>query len=250
MHASSCCQQWLVLQWKAFPFQMLSLLTAPRQTNSGNLLTEQTLGTENQRNGVPKEKRVTKCDRALKRAALSAACGFGCTGSSVGLMTLLLPALCFQPDLSPGYCWPMKAAQSQVVFNLPAEVQPTAVTVQHSVETNLWHISSAPRDFTVYGLDEEGEMEALLGTFIYDVRKEATQTFQLRVQSLRMGRRPFQKHCFGSKPGVKSLAVLFVLQTETPRAFWYIKLVVLNNWGNAGHTCIYRVQVHARRTNS
>jgi len=39
----------------------------------------------------------------------------------------------------------------------------------------------------------------LLGKFTYDVRKEVTQTFQLQVQSLRMGRRPFQKHCFGSK---------------------------------------------------
>lgn len=50
-----------------------------------------------------------------------------------------------------------------------------------------------------------------------------------------------------SRPGVKSLVVLFVLQTETPRAFWHIKLIVLNNWGNAGHTCIYRVQVHGKR---
>lgn len=81
---------------------------------------------------------------------LSAACVFGCTGSSVGLMTPLLPALCFQLDMSPGYCWPLKASQSQVVFNLPTKVQPTAVTVQHSVETNLWHVSSAPRDFAVF----------------------------------------------------------------------------------------------------
>ena len=81
---------------------------------------------------------------------LIAAFVFGCTGSSVGLMTPLLPALCFQLDMSPGYCWPLKASQSQVVFNLPTKVQPTAVTVQHSVETNLWHVSSAPRDFAVF----------------------------------------------------------------------------------------------------
>uniref|UniRef100_A0A803YGP6 SUN domain-containing protein n=1 Tax=Meleagris gallopavo TaxID=9103 RepID=A0A803YGP6_MELGA len=89
-----------------------------------------------------------------------------------------------QLDISPGYCWPVKTSQSQMVFNLPTEVQPTAVTVQHTVDTTLWHISSAPRDFAVF--------------------------------------------------------------TETPRAFWHIKLSVLNNWGNAGHTCIYRVQVHGK----
>lgn len=81
---------------------------------------------------------------------LIAAFVFGCTGSSVGLMTPLLPALCFQLDMSPGYCWRLKESQSQVVFNLPTKVQPTAVTVQHSVETNLWHVSSAPRDFAVF----------------------------------------------------------------------------------------------------
>lgn len=48
-----------------------------------------------------------------------------------------------------------------------------------------------------------------------------------------------------SRPGVKS-PVFFVFQTETPRAFWHIKLVTLSNWGNAGHTCIYRVQVHGK----
>lgn len=44
----------------------------------------------------------------------------------------------------------MKTSNSQIVFNLPTEVQPTAVTVQHTVDTTLWHISSAPRDFAVF----------------------------------------------------------------------------------------------------
>ncbi|XP_040511972.1 sperm-associated antigen 4 protein-like isoform X2 [Gallus gallus] len=230
--------------WTEDFLQMLPLQTAPRPMNSGNSLTEETQGIENQRNGVsylaeergtvmkdaqdlreaacvmPKEKCFTKCDRALKSAGVSIdlqrssrsawhckVAWFLCTQNVVETFEQL--------DMSPGYCWPLKASQSQVVFNLPTKVQPTAVTVQHSVETNLWHVSSAPRDFAVFGLDEEGEKEALLGKFTYDVRKEVTQTFQL--------------------------------QTEIPRAFWHIKLVVLNNWGNAGHTCIYRVQVHGKR---
>ncbi|XP_040511960.1 sperm-associated antigen 4 protein isoform X3 [Gallus gallus] len=225
----ACCGVSLArIQWTKEFLQMLSLQTAPRPMNSGNLLTEETQGIENQRNGVsylaeergiamkdaqdlreavcviPKEKCFTKYDQALKSAGVSIdlqrssrsawhckVAWFLCTQNVVDTFEQL--------DMSPGYCWRLKESQSQVVFNLPTKVQPTAVTVQHSVETNLWHVSSAPRDFAVFGLDEEGEKEALLGKFTYDVRKEVTQTFQLQVQSLRMGRRPFQKHCFGSK---------------------------------------------------
>ncbi|NXS77144.1 SUN2 protein, partial [Pandion haliaetus] len=90
-------------------------------------------------------------------------------------------ALCFQRDVSPGYCWPFQAPRSQVVVRLPARVQPTAITVQHPLKKSsaLGDISSAPREFAVYGVDEEGEEETLLGTFSYDIEKEPTQTFPL-----------------------------------------------------------------------
>ncbi|NXL47710.1 SPAG4 protein, partial [Podilymbus podiceps] len=118
--------------------------------------------------------------------------------------------------VSPGYCWPLQASQSQVVIQLPARVQPTTITVQHPLKKSsaLGDISSAPRDFTVSGLDEEGKEETALGTFSYDIMKEPTQTFPL--------------------------------QNELPRAFQRIRLVIQSNWGKPGYTCVYRVQVHGK----
>ncbi|XP_054665684.1 sperm-associated antigen 4 protein-like [Grus americana] len=123
-----------------------------------------------------------------------------------------------QLDISPGYCWPFQGSWSQVVIRLPAQVRPTAITLQHPLKKSsaLGDISSAPRDFTVLGVDEGGEEETLLGTFSYDTEKEATQTFPL--------------------------------QKQLPRAFQLIRLVIQSNWGKSGYTCIYRVQVHGKIT--
>ncbi|XP_059689522.1 sperm-associated antigen 4 protein-like [Gavia stellata] len=121
-----------------------------------------------------------------------------------------------QPDASPGYCWPFQGSRSEVLIRLPAQVRPTAVTIQHTskIASPLGTVSSAPRDFTVSGLDEEGEDETLLGTFTYAVHKEPTQTFPL--------------------------------QNGNPRAFRFLKLGIQSNWGKPGYTCIYRVQVHGK----
>ncbi|XP_069632339.1 sperm-associated antigen 4 protein-like isoform X2 [Haliaeetus albicilla] len=130
------------------------------------------------------------------------------------LCDLNRPSTFAQLDDSPGYCWPFQAPRSQLVIRLPARVQPTAITVQHPLKESsaLGDISSAPRDFTVSGADEEGEEETLLGTFSYDIEKEPTQTFPL--------------------------------QNELPRAFQSIRLVVHSTWGKSRYTCISRVQVH------
>lgn len=84
----------------------------------------------------------------------SAASTTGCGGSSMGHVTpspITAVALCFQLDISPGYCWPFQASESQVVFRLPAQVQPTAITVQHPLKRcrGLGDINNALRDFTV-----------------------------------------------------------------------------------------------------
>lgn len=57
----------------------------------------------------------------------------------------------FQPDASLGYCWPFQGSQTEVLIQLPAQIQPTAITVQHTSKTAspLGTASSAPRDFTV-----------------------------------------------------------------------------------------------------
>ncbi|KAM9268659.1 uncharacterized protein RDI95_011794 [Morus bassanus] len=127
------------------------------------------------------------------------------------------PETILQPDVSPGNCWPLQGHQGQVVIRLPARVHPTAVTVQHIYKdvSPSGTVISAPRDVAVFGVEADGEEETLLGTFTYNVAKEAIQTFPLKNAPL-------------------------------PRAFLYIKLLVKSNWGNPAYTCIYRVQVHGK----
>ncbi|KAF1465906.1 SUN domain-containing protein 2, partial [Pygoscelis antarcticus] len=134
---------------------------------------------------------------------------------------------------SPGYCWPFQGSRTEVLIRLPAQIRPTAVTVQHTSKraSPLGTVSSAPRDFTVSvslcralgagtwpwgkaGLDEEGKDETLLGTFTYTVQKELTQTFPL--------------------------------QDGIPSAFRFLKLVIRSNWGKPGYTCIFRMRVHGK----
>ncbi|KFQ68879.1 SUN domain-containing protein 2, partial [Phaethon lepturus] len=119
-----------------------------------------------------------------------------------------------QPDASPGYCWPFQGSGSEVLIWLPTQIRPMTITIQHTskLASPLGTLSSAPGDFTVSGLDEEGKEETLLGTFTYSMQKEPTQTFPL--------------------------------QTGVPRAFRVLKLGIQSNWGKTGYTCIYRVQVH------
>ncbi|KFQ98091.1 Sperm-associated antigen 4 protein, partial [Opisthocomus hoazin] len=129
------------------------------------------------------------------------------------------PDTILQPDVSPGSCWPLKGHQGQVVIRLAARVHLTSVTVQHiSKDVSLsGTISSAPRDFALFGLDADGEEETLLGTFTYTA-KAPMQTFTLENAPL-------------------------------PTAFSRVKLLVKSNWGNPKYTCIYRVQVHGRMAN-
>ncbi|NWH29033.1 SPAG4 protein, partial [Grus americana] len=102
-------------------------------------------------------------------------------------------AFCLQPDVSQGNCWPLQGHQGQVVIRLPARVHLTGVTVQHTVGQEVFTsrtTSSAPRDMAVFGVDTDREEETLLGTFTYNIAKEAIQTFPLQVRSAHGGKVP------------------------------------------------------------
>ncbi|XP_019468708.1 SUN domain-containing protein 3-like [Meleagris gallopavo] len=129
------------------------------------------------------------------------------------LSTAKPPETLLQPDISPGNCWAFPRSQGHVVIRLPEEIQLTALTIWHisRAVSPSGEVSSAPREFAVSGVDEAGG-ETLLGLFIYDVDGEIAQTFHL--------------------------------QEEPRKAFGHVKLEVWSNWGNAEHTCVYRVEIH------
>ncbi|NXA43333.1 SUN3 protein, partial [Eudromia elegans] len=98
-------------------------------------------------------------------------------------------ASCFQPVTAPGQCWPFRGAQGHVVIRLPEHIWPVAVTLEHisKAVTPSGEVGSAPKDFAIFGVDEDGPGQHLLGLFTYDVEQEAVQTFQLKVPAGRVG---------------------------------------------------------------
>uniref|UniRef100_UPI00398F8C3D SUN domain-containing protein 2 isoform X2 n=1 Tax=Pristiophorus japonicus TaxID=55135 RepID=UPI00398F8C3D len=125
------------------------------------------------------------------------------------------PRAVIQPDVHPGNCWAFKGSQGFVVIQLAARIRPTAFTLEHISKSIalLGSISSAPRDFFVYGLDEEIREEGLLlGRYTYDQDADSIQTFQ--VQNKELG------------------------------AYQVIELRVNSNWGHPEYTCLYRFRVH------
>ncbi|XP_049627523.1 SUN domain-containing protein 2 [Suncus etruscus] len=129
------------------------------------------------------------------------------------------PRVILQPDVHPGNCWAFQGPQGFAVVRLSARVRPTAVTLEHvpkSLSPNRT-ISSAPRDFAVFGFDEDLQQEGtLLGQFTYDQDGEPIQTFYF--------------------------------QDPQMASYQVVELRILTNWGHPEYTCIYRFRVHGEPT--
>lgn len=125
------------------------------------------------------------------------------------------PRVILQPDVHPGNCWAFQGPQGFAVVRLSARIRPTAVTLEHvpkALSPNST-ISSAPRDFAIFGFDEDLQQEGtLLGKFTYDQDGEPIQTFYFQA------------------PAMASYQV--------------VELRILTNWGHPEYTCIYRFRVH------
>ncbi|XP_053116227.1 SUN domain-containing protein 3 [Hemicordylus capensis] len=125
------------------------------------------------------------------------------------------PDVILQPNYYPGNCWSFPGNQGETVVKLAEEIIPRAVTIDHIPKTisPTGEISSALKDFAIYGLKEENEKQGtFLGQFVYDIEGDFIQTFQLK--------------------------------SEFSEFMGYIKLKVLKNWGHPNYTCIYRFRVH------
>ncbi|XP_013209266.1 SUN domain-containing protein 1 isoform X3 [Microtus ochrogaster] len=125
------------------------------------------------------------------------------------------PRVVIQPDIYPGNCWAFKGSQGYLVVRLSMRIYPTTFTVEHIPKTlsPTGNISSAPRDFAVYGLETEYQEEGQpLGRFTYDQEGDSLQMFHTPE-------RPDQ-------------------------AFQIVELRVLSNWGHPEYTCLYRFRVH------
>ncbi|XP_039990510.1 SUN domain-containing protein 2-like isoform X7 [Xiphias gladius] len=125
------------------------------------------------------------------------------------------PRAVIQPEVNPGNCWAFRGSKGFLVIRLSMRILPTAFSLEHIPKALApsGTLRSAPRDFSVYGLDDESQDSGkLLGTYAYDEGGEALQTYPVTE--------------------------------ENDQAFQIIEVQVLSNWGHQEYTCMYRFRVH------
>uniref|UniRef100_A0A4W5RF93 Sad1 and UNC84 domain containing 1b n=1 Tax=Hucho hucho TaxID=62062 RepID=A0A4W5RF93_9TELE len=125
------------------------------------------------------------------------------------------PRVAIQPDVYPGNCWAFKGSHGYLVIRLSLRILPTAFCLEHIPKalSPTGNITSAPRNFTVYGLDDEYQEEGkLLGQYTYQEDGDSMQNFPV--------------------------------MEKNERAFQIIEVRVLTNWGHPEYTCLYRFRVH------
>uniref|UniRef100_UPI003AACB371 SUN domain-containing protein 1-like n=1 Tax=Centroberyx gerrardi TaxID=166262 RepID=UPI003AACB371 len=127
------------------------------------------------------------------------------------------PRAVIQPDVHPGSCWAFRGSTGYLVIRLSMRILPTAFSLEHIPKALApsGTLRSAPRDFTVYGLDDESQDNGkLLGSYTYEEDGEALQTY--------------------------------TVSEENDRAFQIVEVQVLSNWGHEQYTCVYRFRVHGK----
>uniref|UniRef100_A0A3B3BUL9 Sad1 and UNC84 domain containing 1 n=2 Tax=Oryzias melastigma TaxID=30732 RepID=A0A3B3BUL9_ORYME len=125
------------------------------------------------------------------------------------------PRVVIQPDVYPGNCWAFKGSQGYLVIRLSLRILPTSFCLEHIPKalSPTGNITSAPRNFTVFGLDDEYQDKGkLLGHYTYEENGEALQ--------------------------------IFPVKEENDKTFQIIEVRVLSNWGHPEYTCLYRFRVH------
>ncbi|XP_068100698.1 SUN domain-containing protein 1 isoform X4 [Hyperolius riggenbachi] len=125
------------------------------------------------------------------------------------------PRVVIQPDMYPGNCWAFKGAQGYLVVRLSMTIYPTAFSLEHIPKSlsPTGNITSAPKDFAVYGLEDEYQEDGtLLVQSVYDEEGESLQSFRVTE--------------------------------ENEKPFLIVELRILSNWGNADYTCLYRFRAH------
>jgi SUN domain-containing protein 1/2 len=129
------------------------------------------------------------------------------------------PQQVLNPYIQPGHCFPFKPnGEGVIIIKLMGKVMIESVSVVHITadESPTGRIDSAPKEFSVYGLDgntEEGGFG--FGVFRYDIDvNERRQTFKVDIVST--------------------------------KSFQFVKFVIHTNHGNAKMTCLYKLMVHGK----
>ncbi|BGP14483.1 hypothetical protein JCM10213v2_002432 [Rhodosporidiobolus nylandii] len=173
------------------------------------------------------------------------------------------PVTALHPDTAPGSCWPFAGQHGQIGIQLSRRVVPSDITLEHiSPDVALdGDVSSAPKDFEVWGVVEGQE----------DVRKLAQysqQQFEAKQAAREAGQAPsLEDDLASSGSELASLPpsanhLLLAVGSYDPTASSPVQsfpvtpaarelglpvnvvvVKVLSNHGESAYTCLYRVRV-------
>ncbi|XP_065367446.1 klaroid protein isoform X1 [Calliphora vicina] len=128
------------------------------------------------------------------------------------------PRIAISPNVQPGECWAFQGFPGFLVLKLNSLVYVTGFTLEHIPKTLApnGQIESAPRNFTVWGLEHEKDQEPILfGEYEYTDNDASLQYFPLQNKNIK---RPYE----------------------------IVELRIESNHGHSLYTCLYRFRVHGK----
>ncbi|GAA5866530.1 hypothetical protein JCM3774_004002 [Rhodotorula dairenensis] len=168
------------------------------------------------------------------------------------------PVTALHPDTSPGSCWPFAGPHGQLGIQLSRRVVPTDITLEHiSRDVALdGDVSSAPKDFEVWGIVETAEDVAKVAKYRHEqleakrAARAAGSTLEDDLESTPASVPESANHLLlasGAYDPAKSSPVqtfpvtLAARQLGVPVQVVVVK--ILSNHGESSYTCLYRVRV-------
>ncbi|XP_016978726.1 uncharacterized protein LOC108044278 isoform X1 [Drosophila rhopaloa] len=128
------------------------------------------------------------------------------------------PRVAISPNVQPGECWAFQGFPGFLVLKLNSLVYVTGFTLEHIPKSlsPTGKIESAPKNFTVWGLEQEKDQEPVLfGEYQFEDNGASLQYFA--VQSL-----------------------------DIKRPYDIVELRIETNHGQPTYTCLYRFRVHGK----
>lgn len=132
-----------------------------------------------------------------------------------------VPQKLLQPSIRPGECFAF-TGEGEVTIQLIRSIHVKSVCIEHILQTISpdQNISNAPKDFSVYGLNNKLEHPLFLGRFRYKISKH------------------------------KILQEFYIVDALKTKYFAIIRFLFHSNHGNDDNTCVYRVRVHGSLHNN
>jgi len=169
------------------------------------------------------------------------------------------PETILQRSVWPGFCWPASMHDDAfVTIRLPYTVSVDAVTIDHASHLLLPHreeqLKSAPKHVKVYGYapcenDNDACSGGGLGFDVHSKRLLADITYSIEGKESNVQTFPIVGHSDNNEERTEESSSC---SATTPTcggdtAVAAVRVEIVENWGNADYTCLYRFRVHGER---